>query len=98
MNLPYAGDLELDVRVTKGKHVNVYVVDPSSWAEFKKAYKALFGGQFRHYPEFAATKAATVRRRGRLAEGQYYIVIENPTYGILVSSSFDVQVSARLVP
>jgi hypothetical protein len=96
--LPYAGELDLQVNVVKGKHVNVYVLDASAWSEFEKAQTAFFGGKFHHYPQFEAVRATTSHTTGRLAQGSYYLALENPTLGILVASSFDVEVKARLQP
>lgn len=98
ITLPYAGEVELQVAIVKGEHVNVYVIDGAAWDEFSRAQAALFGGKFHHYPAFAATAASQVRRSGRLDQGTYYVVIENPTLGILVPASFDVAVKAKLRP
>jgi hypothetical protein len=98
IEVPYSGTVELNVQVIKGKHVNVYVITPSAWQEFVAAKSALFGGQYHHFPEFQAEEASKVRLSGRLAEGHYYVVIENPTFGILVPSSFDVEIKATLHP
>jgi len=98
IRLPDAGELDLQVSVVKGTHVNVYVVDDSDWAEFEKAKTSFFGGKFHHYPEFQAVRAKTSHTTGRLAQGSYYVVLENPTLGLLVASSFDVEVKAHLQP
>jgi hypothetical protein len=98
IRLPYAGELDLQVNVVKGTHVNVYVVDDSDWTEFEKAKTSFFGGKFHHYSEFQAVRAKASHTTGRLGQGSYYIVLENPTLGLLVASSFDVEVKARLQP
>jgi len=98
LDLPYAGELQLEVTVVKGKHVNVFVVDASDWAEFAAAKEAFFGGKFRHYPQFHATETIHTKIAGKLPAGSYYVVLDNPTYGILVESSFDVQLKAELRP
>jgi hypothetical protein len=98
ITLPYAGELQLQVAIVKGKHVNVYMIDSAAWDEFSKAQAAVFGGKFHQYPAFAATEATQVRRSGRLNAGTYYVVVENPTLGILVPASFDVAVKASLRP
>jgi hypothetical protein len=98
LDVPYAGSITLEVDVRHGKHVNVYLIDSASWAKFTKAREALFGGRFEHYPAFKGTQIRTYKRSGRLGEGTYYVVVENPTLGILVPSSFDAGVKASLRP
>lgn len=98
IELPYSGDVTIEINVLRGEYVNVYVIDVEDWKQFEKARNAFFGGRFQHYPNFNATKARTYKRSGRLGEGTYYIVLENPTLGIFVASSFDVQVKAVLKP
>jgi hypothetical protein len=98
LTLPYSGELRLEVNVVKGKHVNVYVIDTSAWNEFQQAHSALFGGKFHRFMAFDGTESKQLRRSGKLSEGNYYIIIENPTLGILVESSFDVAVKATLRP
>ncbi|MGC4068843.1 MAG: hypothetical protein QM784_30205 [Polyangiaceae bacterium] len=98
IKLPYGGKLYLDITVLKGKHINVFVVDTAAWSEFEAAKNGLFGGRFHHFPEFHATEASRSRLSGPLAAGNYYVVLDNPTYGILVESSFDVQLKAELRP
>ena len=95
---PRCRGVQLQIAIVKGEHVNVCVIDSAAWDEFSKAQAALFGGKFHHYPAFAATEATQVRRSGRLNEGTYYIVVENPTLGILVPASFDVAAKASLRP
>ncbi|MCC6665006.1 MAG: hypothetical protein IT375_14740 [Polyangiaceae bacterium] len=98
ITLPYSGTVTLEVDVVKGKHVTVNMVDATDWNEIANAKSKLFGGKFHHYPAFEGTESASLRRKGHLAEGSYYVVLENPTLGILVPSSFDVRVKARLEP
>lgn len=98
VRLPYSGQLDLNVSVVKGEYVNVYVVDAAGWAAFKSAKQAFFGGKFNHYPAFEATKTQRSHTHARLGAGAYYIVLENPTLGLLVADSFDVAVKARLEP
>ncbi|MEO8903612.1 MAG: hypothetical protein ABI627_18995 [Polyangiaceae bacterium] len=98
IQLPYSGQMNLEVTVVKGEHVNVYVVNATDWSEFEKAETSFFGGKFHHYPAFQATRASRSRTSGALAEGAYFVVLENPTFGLLVDPSFDVEVKARLQP
>ena len=98
ISLPYTGDLHVEANVVKGDHINLYVVDESDYSRFAQARSALFGGNFRHYPAFHSSKSKVVDRNGRLNEGKYRVILENPTWGILSSTSFDVRVEIVLNP
>lgn len=78
--------------------MNIYLIDASDWPELARAKGALFGGQFHHYKPFEARESVTVRRTAQLEKGAYFVVVENPTFGILVASSFDVRIKATLRP
>lgn len=98
IDLPYDGEVTLEVEVVKGKHVNVYLIDAGDWPELEKAKDSLFGGRFHHYKPFEATESTRVKRTARLKSGAYFVVVENPTFGILVASSFDLRIKATLRP
>jgi hypothetical protein len=95
ITLPYGGEVSFEVTVTKGKHVDVYVVDASDWPPSKSK---LLVGDFPNYPALRGTRVARSNLSGRLSAGSYMIVVFNPTYGLLVDSSFDVDVRADLRP
>jgi hypothetical protein len=98
IDLPYSGELEIECTVIKGKHINSYLINDAEYTNYGKVYKSFFGGRFTHFSNFAAKEAKSIKRQGRLADGRYWIVVENPTWGLLVESSFDVKVRATLRP
>jgi hypothetical protein len=82
---------EVEVQVQcAGDGVNVYVVSEADYKQFESAQTALFGGEYRHYPAFHMLRATRNTQKGRLGEGTYYVIVENPTYGILTKANFNV--------
>lgn len=92
VNLPYAGSLLAEVSVVKGNEINIYVV-AADQIENVRSKKP-----FTQFTEFEAAKAKNYKRTGRLAAGQYYLVLVDETLGILSASSSDVSVHLRLEP
>ena len=50
------------------------------------------------FTNFSATKSKTYRRESQLAEGSYYLVMRDTSFGILSASASDVSVKAQLNP
>jgi hypothetical protein len=97
--LPFSGELQLEVNVIEGAQVNVHVISAVDWNAFQKAEGRLLSGRFRFdFPEFQALTTAQARLSGRLLQGPYFVVIENPTLGASAAPPFEVRVRASLRP
>jgi hypothetical protein len=82
-----------------GDGVDTYLVDAGEWNRFKAAKERVFGGgQFRHYPAFHMPKTQRTTVRGRLGPGSYFVIGENPTWGLLTKSNFTVQLKVEANP
>jgi hypothetical protein len=83
-------EVTVEVNVTDGDGVNVYMIDAKDIKEFEKASDSLFGGKFHHYPAFQALKTKQKTMSDRLPAGSYYVVVYNETWGILAKPKFTV--------
>ncbi len=92
LTLPYPGSLVAEVSIPKGNEVNIYLVAADQMDKVKGKKP------FNHFQDFEATKTMNYRRSGRLAAGNYYLVVIDNTLGILSASSSDVRVHLRLEP
>jgi hypothetical protein len=99
IRLPFPGVLELEVNAARGAQVNVHMISATDWSAFQKAEGRLLSGRFRFdFPEFQALATAQARLSGRLWEGPYFVVIENPTLGAGAAPPDDVRVRVSLRP
>lgn len=92
LSLPYDGTLTISLSVTRGNPQVVHLMQASEIESYRARKK------FRHFQEFEAEKSKSYKRSGRVAKGQYYLVIEDPTLGILSASSSDVAIKVDLNP
>ncbi|GAB4565577.1 MAG: hypothetical protein Tsb0020_16570 [Haliangiales bacterium] len=92
INLPYTGELSLQLQVLKGNEVNVFVIDKAEITQLEQ------DKQFSHFQDFNAEKTKTLKRSGRLSQGTYYIVLTDKTLGVLSADSSDIRVKATLWP
>lgn len=92
--------LEIEVAVeVDGDGVDTYLVDEKEWDRFKAAKESVFGGgQFRHYPAFHSPKTQRKTMLGRLGSGSYYVIVENPTWGLLTKANFTVHLKVVANP
>ena len=98
IRLPVPGVLELEVTVIRGPRVNVHLISATDWDAFQKVEGRLLGGRFRFdFPEFQALATGQATLLGRVLDGPYFIIIENPTLGP-TAAPCDVHVSASLRP
>jgi len=87
------GDASVEVDVVcDGDGVNVYVVSEADYKRFESAHGSLFGGEYRHYPAFHMVRINRGRKSSQLGEGRYWVIVENPTWGVVAKPNF----SARL--
>ena len=92
LSLPYSGTLSIEITVKRGNDISVFLVTPNQIDKIK-AKKA-----FEHIQGFEAEKTKSYRRSGRVASGNYHLVLLDKTLGLLSQSSSDVQISAKLDP
>ena len=99
IRLPFPGVLQLEVNVARGERVNVHVISATDWSAFQRAQGRLLRGRFHFdFPALQALWTAQASLSGRLWEGPYFVVIENPTMSAIAAPSDDVRVRASLRP
>jgi hypothetical protein len=99
IRVPFPGVLQLQVNVAGAARVNVHVIGSADWEAFRKSEGRLLSGRFRFdFPEFQALAAAQARLSGRVWEGSYFVVVENPTLGPTDAPPYSVHVRASLRP
>jgi hypothetical protein len=94
LNLPYSGNVTVNLSVVRGNPIDVFLVSTDQLETIK-------AGQWRNvqvYSDFNATKSKAYRRTQRLSQGSYYLVLRDTSLGILSESASDVSVKAELNP
>lgn len=92
VSTPYAGTLSVELTVVNGNGLNVWLV-PAAELENVKA-----GKSFRFVTGFEAEKTKAYRRVLRVRSGSYYLVLRDPTLGVLSATSSDVKIHVRFEP
>lgn len=90
--LPYEGTLTVSVQVQKGNELDVFLMREDQLAHFKSKNK------FNHFPQFESKQSQNYQRHGNLSEGRYSLVVRDPSYGIISSSTTDYQIKIKLEP
>ncbi len=94
LSLPYAGDLELSLKIVNGNPLDVFVA-PADQLETMQHGE---WDNVQAYTAFNATKTKTLKRTARLNAGSYYLVMRDTSLGILSDRASDVAVKADLRP
>lgn len=92
LDLPYNGTLDVSLNVVRGNPLNVFLVTQDQLPLLEKEEWE----NLRHIPPFHATKTKTFHQTSRVSSGTYYLVLLDPSFGILSESASDVSVRARL--
>lgn len=92
ITLPYAGNLQLEIRVIKGNPVDVYLIEPSEFEAVRNRK------EFRYIAGFEAKETSSYLRRKRMPKGVFQLILMDRTLGILSANSSDIQVKGRLEP
>ena len=94
LTLPRAGHLEVSLDVRRGNAVNVFLADIYQRELIEKQdWKNVVALQ-----DFNALKTMTYKRTARLEAGGYYLVLRDPTLGILSATSSDIAIKVVLRP
>jgi hypothetical protein len=92
LSLPYDGTLTVEGTVMNGNGLDIYLVT------FKQMDKIQSKQSFTKIQGFDATKTKNYERSARMAKGDYYLVVEDTSLGILSKTATDVKIYARLEP
>ena len=92
IEVPYSGTLHVEFTVLDGNPQRVHLMDTSQI----EAYRAR--ETYQHYAPFEAQESRTYRRASHILQGSYYLVVEDPSFGILSASASDVKIHVRLEP
>lgn len=94
LNLPYNGELDVDLSVVQGNPVDVFMTSSDQLDAMQHGQWA----QVKVYQDFNATKTKTYRRKVQLNQGSYYLVLRDTSLGILSSRASDISVKVVLNP
>lgn len=90
--VPYNGSLTISVEVTRGNPVHVFLTNAVGVEKFKDTLQGT------HYGGFASQKTMSFEHTARINAGQYFLVVHDPSLGILSSSSSDISLKAHIAP
>ena len=93
VRLDGAAEVTISV-VCQGDGVNVMLVPGSEWNQ--RHGDSLEG--IRHLTAFQMLRATRNTKSGRLRAGTYYVVVQNPTWGLMTRANFDVHLRVEAVP
>jgi hypothetical protein len=94
LSLPYDGIVSIDVRVLRGNFIDVFLTTPDQVERIKKGDWS----NLKTPGEVRAIKTVSYRHRGRLAKGDYYLVVSDMSVGLPSSLPSDVSATVRLSP
>jgi hypothetical protein len=94
LNLPYAGTVDVNLKVVQGNPVDVFLTPVDQLDTMKKENWS----SVRVLDAFNATKTKTYMRTGQLGQGSYYLVMRDTSLGILSARASDISVKVQLNP
>ena len=98
INLPYDGTLNINLQVVRGNPIDVFLTDANQAQAVQEAEQKGDWHNIKSYNDFNAQKTETYRRTGRFRSRRYYLVMRDPSLGILSSSASDISVKVQLNP
>lgn len=90
--LPYSGTINITASVVNGNNINFEVIDQEGFNNLES--KNPYGVN----PNFSATKSRYYKRSHVMDAGNYYLLLQDKTLGILSEPASDVRVLAKLTP
>ena len=94
LNVPYNGELDVDLTVVQGNPIDVLLTDSDQLGAMQQGQ----WGQVKVYQDFNATKTRTYRRKVQLNQGSYYLVLRDTSLGFLSARASDISVKVILNP
>jgi hypothetical protein len=94
LNVPYNGEVDVDLTVVQGNPIDVFITASDQLAEMQQGQ----WNQVRVFQDFNATKMRTYRRKAQLNQGSYYLVLRDTSLGILSARASDISVKVVLNP
>jgi len=98
ISVPYAGILSIELRVTKGNPVNVALIRADGLAGIEQANGVIHSKKLLRasLPEFKAVKARVYNQKHQIDKGDFLIVLQDTTLGILSASTSDIEIHVYL--
>lgn len=90
MTLPYSGTLTIEASIENGNGIHIELINREDLVVFENK------GSYGVYPNFSASQTQSYKRSSRMAAGNYYLLLQDKTWGIFSSKASDVRVSAQL--
>jgi hypothetical protein len=94
LNLPYGGEVDVDLSIVQGNPIDVFVTTSDQLDAMKNGQWS----QVKAFQDFNAVKTRTYRRKAQLNQGGYYLVLRDTSLGILSQRASDVSVKVTLNP
>jgi hypothetical protein len=94
IEVPYNGSLTVSVQVASGNPVRVFLTDNAGLAAFREDTD----GRVNYFAGFYSDKTRSFDHTARVSSGQYQLVVYDPSYGFLSSSSSDISLKVHIDP
>jgi hypothetical protein len=94
LSLPYGGTLNVELKVSQGNAVDVFLTTPDQLDKLVKAEMA----NLKVDGIFVATSVKDLKRTLQLREGGYYLVVCDMSVDVVPSPASDILVRAQLTP
>jgi hypothetical protein len=98
LSVPHAGILSIEVRVTRGNGVNVALIRADQLSKLEQTNGVIDAGNLQRasLPAFKAVQAKVYSRTSQVDKGDFLIVLQDPTRGILSAAKSDIEIHAEL--
>jgi hypothetical protein len=98
LSVPHAGILSIEVRVTRGNAVNVALIRADQLSKIEQTNGVIDAGNLQRasLPAFKAVQAKVYNRTSQIDKGDFLIVLQDPTRGILSATKSDIEIHAEL--
>jgi hypothetical protein len=92
--IPNDSQVEIGLEVVRGNPVNVFLADINQ----RDAIEKQDWKNVQAFRDFEALKTKTYKRTSMLPGGTYYLVLRDPTLGILSATASDIAIKIRINP
>ncbi len=98
LSIPHAGILSIALRVTRGNAVNVALIRADQLSQVERTNGVMEAAKLQRasLPAFKAVQAKVYNRTNQIEKGDFLIVLQDTTLGILSSRTSDIEVYAEL--
>jgi paraquat-inducible protein A len=100
LSVPRPGTLTIELRVRRGNPVDVALIPADQLSNVEQVSGVIQAGDLLRtsMPTFRAVRARVYKHTSRIEKGDFLIILQDTTLGILSAPSSDVQIHAYLTP